>query len=126
MARILNVHIPENKAVKIALTSIYGIGLSSALKICEDAEIDPNKKIKVLNEQEILKIRNLAQNYLTEGELKRFIYANIKRLKDISCYRGIRHRKGLPVRGQITQKNARTCKGPRKTVANKKKASQKT
>ena len=126
MARILNVQVPDNKAIKIALTEIYGIGRSLALEILNKAKVNPDMKTKDLSEKELLTVRQTLSDYKCEGELKREVYSNIKRLKDVSCYRGLRHRRGLPVRGQCTQKNARTCKGPRKTVANKKKASQKT
>ena len=126
MARILNVQIPDNKEVKIALTNIYGIGMSTSAKVCAESKVNPSTKIKDLSDKELSKIRTIIEKYKTEGELKREVYSNIKRLKDINCYRGIRHRKGLPVRGQITQKNARTAKGPRKTIANKKKSNQKT
>lgn len=126
MARVLNVDIPENKRAEIALTHIYGIGRSLANEILKNADIDPNKKIKKLTEEELTKIRQIAANYVTEGTLRREKALNIKRLMEIGCYRGVRHRKGLPVNGQRTRSNSRTRKGPRKTVANKKKATQKT
>ncbi|WP_036452877.1 30S ribosomal protein S13 [Mycoplasma buteonis] len=120
MARILNVEIPNDKRVVISLTYIYGIGKSIAKEICQKANIDENARVKNLSEDELSRIREVAKDYLTEGDLRREVTLNIKRLMEIKCYRGIRHRKGLPVRGQSTQKNARTRKGPRKTVAGKK------
>ncbi|GIV40359.1 MAG: 30S ribosomal protein S13 [Thermonema sp.] len=123
MARILGVDIPDNKQGRIALTYIYGIGRSSALKILEKVGVDPSKKVKDWTDEESVAIRNeITSNYKVEGELKSEVQLNIKRLMDIGCYRGLRHRKGLPVRGQRTRTNARTRKGKRKTVANKKKA----
>ncbi|NIK74588.1 small subunit ribosomal protein S13 [Thermonema lapsum] len=123
MARILGVDIPDNKQGRIALTYIYGIGRSSALKILEKVGVDPTKKVKDWTDEESVAIRNeITSNYKVEGELKSEVQLNIKRLMDIGCYRGLRHRKGLPVRGQRTRTNARTRKGKRKTVANKKKA----
>ena len=116
MARIAGVDIP-NKHVGTALTYIYGIGRSSAAKICEEAKIDPMKMANDLTQDELAKIREIIDaNYKTEGRL------NLKRLMDIGCYRGLRHKRGLPVRGQRTRTNARTRKGKKKTVANKKKA----
>ncbi|ALV23409.1 30S ribosomal protein S13 [Mycoplasma sp. (ex Biomphalaria glabrata)] len=126
MARILNIDIPNNKRVIIALTSIYGIGLSTSKEILETAKVDENKKVKDLTEEELTSIRNAANNYLTEGSLRREVALNIKRLMEIGSYRGLRHRKSLPVRGQRTRSNSRTRKGPRKTVANKKKTTAKT
>lgn len=126
MARILNIDIPNNKRVIIALTSIYGIGLSTSKEILETAKVDENKKVKDLTEEELTSIRNVANNYLTEGNLRREVALNIKRLMEIGSYRGLRHRKSLPVRGQRTRSNSRTRKGPRKTVANKKKTTAKT
>ncbi|QKT05643.1 30S ribosomal protein S13 [Mycoplasma sp. OR1901] len=120
MARILNVEIPNDKRVVISLTYIYGIGKSTAQDICAQAGIDENARVKDLQEDQLSKIREIAKNYVTEGDLRREVTLNIKRLMEIKSYRGIRHRKGLPVRGQSTQKNARTRKGPRKTVAGKK------
>lgn len=120
MARILNVEIPNNKRVIISLTYIYGIGKSLSKKILDEAKIDENIRVKDLTEEQLTKIRNIASEFTTEGDLRREVQLNIKRLMEIKCYRGIRHRKGLPVRGQVTQKNARTRKGPRKTVAGKK------
>ncbi|QGZ97461.1 30S ribosomal protein S13 [Mycoplasma sp. NEAQ87857] len=120
MARILNVEIPNDKRVVISLTYIYGIGKTTAQEICAKAGVDVNSRVKNLSEEELSKIREAAKEYTTEGDLRREVTLNIKRLMEIKCYRGIRHRKGLPVRGQSTQKNARTRKGPRKTVAGKK------
>ncbi len=122
MARILNVEIPDNKATEISLTYIYGIGLSTAQLICKNTGINPRTKIKDLSEEEMTKLRNEASNYNVEGDLRRDIQYDIKRLMEIKCYRGMRHRQGLPVRGQSSKQNARTRKGPKKTVANKKKA----
>jgi small subunit ribosomal protein S13 len=121
MARILNVEIPNNKVILYSLTYIHGIGNSLAKKILEEAKVDETKRTKDLTEEELSKIREAAKQYTVEGENRREVALNIKRLMEIRAYRGIRHRKGLPVRGQITQKNARTRKGPRKTVAGKKK-----
>ncbi|BDV03571.1 MAG: 30S ribosomal protein S13 [Candidatus Hepatoplasma scabrum] len=121
MARILNIEIPDDKAVRVSLTYIFGIGISIGKKICLDAKIDPEKKVKNLSEEELRRIRKEAAKYLTEGDLKREVQLNIKRLMEIKTYRGMRHRQGLPVRGQSSKQNARTRKGPRKTVANKKK-----
>ncbi|WP_027334994.1 30S ribosomal protein S13 [Mycoplasmopsis felifaucium] len=120
MARILNVEIPNNKRVVISLTYIHGIGNTRAQEICAKANIDENIRVKDLSEAQLSAIREIAKNYITEGDLRREVSLNIKRLMEIKCYRGIRHRKGLPVRGQSTQSNARTRKGPRKTVAGKK------
>lgn len=122
MARIAGVDLP-NKHVEIALTHIYGIGRSSAQKICEKTKIDKNKRINELTPDEINLLRKEIENeYKVEGRLRTEVALNIKRLMDIGCYRGLRHRKGLPVRGQRTKTNARTRKGKRKTVAGKKKA----
>lgn len=122
MARIGGVDLPDNKKSEIGLTYMYGIGHSCALEILEKAGIDRVKKIKELSPDEISAIRKiLEKEYITEGDLRTQTSINIKRLTDITCYRGIRHRRGLPVRGQNTQNNCRTRKGPRKTVANKKK-----
>ena len=121
MARISGVDLPRNKVVEIGLTAIYGIGRTSAKKIMAEAEIDASKRIKDLTEDEEAKIREIIErDYMVEGDLKREVSLNIKRLMEIGCYRGIRHRRGLPVRGQRTKTNARTRKGPRKVVANKK------
>lgn len=122
MARIAGVDLP-NKAAKIALTYIFGIGRTSALKACEKAGIDPDKKMNDLSNEDLSQLRQLLDNdYKVEGRLRTEISLNIKRLMDIGCYRGLRHRKGLPLRGQRTKTNARTRKGKRKTVAGKKKA----
>ena len=122
MARIVGVDIPNDKVVVIALTYIYGIGLTTSKKILKATGVDEGKRVKDLTDAELAKIRAELAHYKTEGELKREILLNIKRLQEIGCYRGIRHRRGLPVRGQRTKTNARTRKGPRKTIANKKEA----
>ena len=122
MARIAGVDIPNNKRVEIALTYIYGIGRKSANDILAQTGIDPDTRAKDLNEDEIAKLRDVIENsYTVEGDLRREVALNIKNMVEINCYRGIRHRKGLPVRGQRTKTNARTRKGPAKTIANKKK-----
>ncbi len=122
MARIAGVDIPNQKRIEVALTYIYGIGLTSAKDILAKTGIDPDKRSKDLTEEEIAKLRDeIEKNYTVEGDLRRDVSLNIKRLVEINCYRGIRHRKGLPVRGQRTKTNARTRKGPAKTIANKKK-----
>lgn len=124
MARIAGVDLPKNKRGIIGLTYIFGIGKTSARNILAEASIDENVKIKDWTDDNIKSIRNLlTDNYKVEGQLRSEIQMNIKRLMDIACLRGLRHRRGLPVRGQRTQTNARTRKGKRKTVANKKKAS---
>lgn len=120
MARILGVDIPNNKRVVISLTYIYGIGKSRSSEILSKAKIDENRKVSTLTDEELATIRKVAGDYMIEGDLRRENAMNIKRLMEIGCYRGIRHRRGLPVRGQRTKSNARTRKGPRKTVANKK------
>lgn len=123
MARVAGVDIPNNKRSEIALTYIFGIGKSSAQQILVKAGIDVNKKVKDLSEDELDKIRKIIDSeYQTEGNLRSNVRMNIKRLMDIGCYRGLRHRKGLPARGQRTRTNSRTRKGPRRTIANKKKA----
>ncbi|MEM7108304.1 MAG: 30S ribosomal protein S13 [Bacteroidota bacterium] len=123
MARIAGVDIPDNKRGEIALTYIYGIGKSAAQKILTEAEIDWSKKVKDWTDEESNTVRSLiSENFKVEGVLKSEVQLSIKRLLDIGCYRGLRHRKGLPVRGQRTKNNSRTRKGKRKTVANKKKA----
>lgn len=123
MARILGVDLPRNKRVEIALTYIYGVGRPRAKQICEFAKIPTNLRTEGLTDEHIAKIRAFVeQNFKVEGDLRRDVGLSIKRLMDLNCYRGIRHRKGLPVRGQNTRSNARTRKGPKKTVANKKKA----
>ncbi len=122
MARIAGVDLPKNKRVVIGLTYIYGIGRTSAQKILAEAGVDENTRVKDLNEEEVRKIRTIIQNdYKVEGALKAEINMNIKRLMDINCYRGIRHYRGLPVRGQRTKTNARTRKGRRRSVGAKKK-----
>ena len=122
MARIAGVDIPNNKRVEIALTYIYGIGRKSSNDILAKTGIDPDKRAKDLTEDEVAKLRDEIENsYTVEGDLRRDVSLNIKRMVEINCYRGIRHRKGLPVRGQRTKTNARTRKGPAKTIANKKK-----
>ena len=121
MPRIAGVDIPNNKPLWIAMTYIQGIGNHFSKKIIEEANIDPNMKAKDLNEEEITRIAGIIdRDYIVEGHLRRQLAQNVTRLKDIACYRGLRHRRGLPVRGQNTQSNARTRKGPRKTVAGKK------
>lgn len=123
MARIAGVDLPKNKRGEIGLTYIFGIGRSSAQKILTDCGIDFDLKVKDWNDDQVAAIRTkIAEEYKIEGELRSSIQLNIKRLMDIGCYRGIRHRLGLPVRGQSTKNNARTRKGRKKTVANKKKA----
>ncbi|ASP28688.1 30S ribosomal protein S13 [Spiroplasma corruscae] len=121
MARINGVEIPNEKRVVIALTYIYGIGLTTSQKVLEIAKISEDTRVKDLSEQNIKLISQEITKFKTEGDLRREVALNIKRLMEIGCYRGLRHRKGLPVRGQSTKQNARTRKGPRKTVANKKK-----
>ena len=122
MARIAGVDIPNQKRVEIALTYIYGIGRSSANVILAKTGINPDTRAKDLTEEEVAKLRDVIENeYTVEGDLRREVGLNIKRMQEINCYRGIRHRKGLPVRGQRTKTNARTRKGPAKTIANKKK-----
>jgi len=123
MARISGVDLPREKRVEIGLTYIYGIGLTSSKRILTEAGVNPDTRVRDLTDEEVGKIRDAidADSILIEGDLRREIAINIKRLQEIGCYRGIRHRKGLPVRGQKTKTNARTRKGPKKTVANKKK-----
>ena len=122
MARIAGVDIPNAKRIEIALTYIYGIGRKSANDILASTGIDPDKRAKDLTEDEVAKLRDdIENNYKVEGDLHREVALDIKRLVEINCFRGIRHRKGLPVRGQRTKTNARTRKGPAKTIANKKK-----
>ncbi len=121
MPRILGVDVPNDKRLDIALTYIYGVGLRTAKKAIEELSMRPEVRAKDLSDEESARIAShLDDNYLVEGALRRTILANINRLKDIGCYRGLRHRRGLPVHGQRTRCNARTRKGPRKTVANKK------
>ena len=122
MARISGVDLPREKRVEIGLTYIYGIGRTSANRIHAEAGVNPDTRVKDLTDDEVKKLAAvIAETQTVEGDLRREIAMNIKRLQEIGCYRGIRHRKGLPVRGQKTKTNARTRKGPRKTVANKKK-----
>nr|WP_272108676.1 30S ribosomal protein S13 [Staphylococcus sp. NRL 22/194] len=121
MARIAGVDIPREKRVVISLTYVYGIGTSTAKKIVEDANVSADTRVKDLTDDELGRIREVVDGYKVEGDLRREQNLNIKRLMEISSYRGIRHRRGLPVRGQKTKNNARTRKGPVKTVANKKK-----
>ena len=122
MARISGVDLPREKRVEIGLTYIYGIGRSSANRILAEAGVNPDTRVKDLTDDEVKKLAAIiADTQMVEGDLRREIAMNIKRLQEIGCYRGIRHRKGLPVRGQKTKTNARTRKGPRKTVATKKK-----
>lgn len=116
MARIAGVNIPDNKHLSIALTYIYGIGQTQAKKICSSTGLNPTTKVKDLVEEELDKIRQEISGIEVEGDLRRDVSMNIKRLMDLGCYRGIRHRKGLPVRGQQTQTNARTRKGPRRAI----------
>ncbi|VFP78301.1 30S ribosomal protein S13 [Buchnera aphidicola (Cinara cuneomaculata)] len=116
MTRIAGINIPDYKHILIALTKIYGIGISASKKICNDASIRYDIKVNELNEQQIESLRLIISNLLVEGDLRRENTINIKRLMDIGCYRGLRHRKHLPVRGQRTKTNARTCKGPRKLI----------
>jgi small subunit ribosomal protein S13 len=123
MARIAGVDIPRDKRVEISLTYIYGVGRTTATRILKRAEINPDTRVKDLTEQEISRIREVLEgNYVVEGDLRREVSMNIKRLMDIGSYRGLRHRRGLPVRGQRTRTNARSRKGPRRTVGAKKKA----
>ena len=122
MARIAGVDLPREKRIEIGLTYIYGIGRVTATEILEAAGVDPNTRVKDVTDDEVKKIAAVIDETMTvEGDLRREIALNIKRLQEIGCYRGIRHRKGLPVRGQKTKTNARTRKGPKKTIANKKK-----
>jgi small subunit ribosomal protein S13 len=126
MARIAGVDLPRNKRMEIALTYIYGIGRTAAHKVLEIARVDPAKKSDELTDAEINSIRAaIDQNVKVEGDLRREVAMNIKRMMDLGCYRGVRHRKGLPVRGQRTHTNARTRKGPRVAIAGKKKATKK-
>ncbi len=116
MARIAGINIPVNKHVVVALTSIYGIGDTRAKQICEAAGVAPNTIVRDLAEPEVAGIRNAVANFVVEGDLRRETSMNIKRLMDLGCYRGIRHRRGLPLRGQRTRTNARTRKGPRRPI----------
>jgi small subunit ribosomal protein S13 len=121
MARIAGVDIPREKRVVVSLTYVYGIGRSRSEKILAAAGIDENTRVKDLSDSDIVKIRQQVEKFTVEGDLRREVALNIKRLSEIGSYRGLRHRRGLPVRGQNTRNNARTRKGPRRTVANKKK-----
>ena len=122
MARIAGVDLPREKRIEIGLTYIFGIGNATAKKILEKTGVNPDIRVKDLSEDDVAKLRDeIDKEYKVEGDLRREVALNIKRLMEIGCYRGIRHRKGLPVRGQKTKTNARTRKGPRKTIANKKK-----
>ena len=122
MARISGVDLPRDKRVEIGLTYIYGIGRTSADQILKAADVNPDTRVRDLTDDEVRRLSDIINaDYTVEGDLRREIAMNIKRLQEIGCYRGIRHRKGLPVRGQKTKTNARTRKGPKKTVANKKK-----
>ena len=122
MARIAGIDLPREKRIEIALTYIYGIGRTSANKILAEAGVDPDIRVKNLSEEDEDKLRVIiARDYVVEGDLRRNVAMDIKRLTEIGCYRGIRHRKGLPVRGQRSKTNARTRKGPKRTIANKKK-----
>ena len=122
MAHIAGVDLPREKRVEIGLTYVYGIGRVSAAKILEKAQVNPDTRVRELTDDEVKRISEVIDaEYMVEGDLRREVALNIKRLQEIGCYRGIRHRKGLPVRGQKTKTNARTRKGPKRTVANKKK-----
>jgi small subunit ribosomal protein S13 len=126
MARIAGVDLPRDKRVEIALTYIYGIGLTTSKEILDRTGISPETRVRDLTEEEVGKLREaLERQYTVEGDLRRLVAANIKRLMEIGCYRGLRHRRGLPVRGQRTRTNARTRKGPKRTIAGKKKAPKK-
>ena len=121
MARIAGVDLPKEKRVEIGLTYIYGIGRTSSNKILAKAKVDPDTRVKDLTDDQVQAIRNAMEDYKVEGDLRREVALNIKRLTEIGCFRGIRHRRGLPVRGQRTKTNARTRKGPRKLVSKSKK-----
>lgn len=121
MPRVIGVDIPNNKRLVIALTYLYGVGRTTAAKICKDLQLDPGLRARDLNEEQLTMLANHVQReYSVEGQLRRQVAASISRLRDISCYRGLRHRRSLPCRGQRTRTNARTRKGPKKTVAGKK------
>ena len=123
MARIAGINIPTNKRVEISLTYIHGIGRTKAVEICEKIAIPRERRVTELTDQEVIQIREVIdQDHMVEGDLRREVAMNIKRLMDLGCYRGIRHRKGLPLRGQRTHTNARTRKGPARPIAGKKKA----
>ncbi len=122
MARISGVDLPREKRIEIGLTYVYGIGLPSSQRILKEANVNPDTRVRDLTDDEVRKIQEVInKSQVVEGDLRREVALNIKRLQEIGCYRGIRHRKGLPVRGQKTKTNARTRKGPKRTVANKKK-----
>lgn len=122
MARIAGVDLPNQKRVEIGLTYIYGIGIPKSHEILKATNVNPDTRVKDLTDDDVKKLADyIGKNVVVEGDLRRDVALDIKRLKEVGCYRGVRHRKGLPVRGQKTKTNARTCKGPRKTVANKKK-----
>ena len=122
MARLAGVDLPRDKRVEIGLTYIYGIGRTTASRILKDANVNPDTRVRDLTDEEVIRIKDVMdETCVVEGDLRREVAMNIKRLTEIGCYRGIRHRKGLPVRGQNTKNNARTRTGPRRTVANKKK-----
>lgn len=126
MARIAGIDLPRDKRIEHALPYIYGIGLSRSRQVLAEAGVDPDTRVKDLAESEVAKLREVIDgSFKVEGDLRREVQLNIKRLMDIGCYRGLRHRRGLPVRGQSTKTNARTRKGPRRTVAGKKKAPKK-
>jgi small subunit ribosomal protein S13 len=116
MARIAGINVTEHKHVEIALTAIYGIGRQTAKSICKEVKVEPSIQIKELTEQQLEAIRHIISKIVVEGDLRREVSMNIKRLMDLGCYRGIRHRRGLPLRGQRTRTNARTRKGPRKPI----------
>ena len=122
MARIAGVDLPNQKRVEIGLTYIFGIGVPKSHEILAATNVDPDTRVRDLTDDDVKKIADyISEHVIVEGDLRRDVALDIKRLKEVGCYRGVRHRKGLPVRGQKTKTNARTCKGPRKTVANKKK-----
>lgn len=122
MARIAGVDLPRDKRIEVSLTYIFGIGRSSSRKILADAGINPDTRVKDLTEEEVARLRDIIEkSYTVEGDLRRQVSMDIKRLMDLGCYRGLRHRRGLPVRGQNTKNNARTRKGPKRTAAGKKK-----
>jgi small subunit ribosomal protein S13 len=126
MARLVGVDLPRDKRMEIALTYIYGIGRTRAVETCVQAEVDPNKRARDLTDEELVKLRDwIEATYKVEGDLRREVAADIRRKIEIGCYQGVRHRRGLPVRGQRTRTNARSRKGPRRTVAGKKKAGKK-
>ena len=122
MARIAGVDLPREKRIEIGLTYVYGIGRKTADKILAETGVNPDVRVKDISEEDVAKLRDYIDKYVVvEGDLRRNVSLNIKRLIEIGCYRGVRHRKGLPCRGQNTKNNARTCKGPKETIANKKK-----